>query len=383
MTFIVRLGIAAAIVAGQALLIWLLWLFFKWLGKKLKSYGQTRFKPLMFRKYQILNTSQITSAVLLLLRILKYLITIFQLYITIPIVFSLFPLTKNLASVLFGYILTPLKSIGLGILKFIPNLFAIVIIVLITRYILRSLKFFEAQIQNGKLVIKGFYADWAQPTFNILKIFLYAFMAAAIYPLLPGSNSPVFQGISVFVGLIISLGSTSAIGNVIAGIVITYMRPFKAGDLIKLNEITGFVVEKSAIVTRIRTFKNEYVTFPNMMILTSDVVNYTTSSEENENGLIIHVSVTMGYDVPWPKIHEILIAAAEKTAHIEASPKPYVHQTALDDYYARYEINAYTKDVAVLISIYSDLYKNIQTGFNEAKIDMRSPVYQILMPFKG
>jgi small-conductance mechanosensitive channel len=289
-------------------------------------------------------------------------------------VLHLFPLTRDLASTLFDYILDPLKSIGIAVVTYIPNLFTIAIIIFITRYVMRSLKFFATQIARQKVVIPGFYSDWAHPTFNILRVFLYAFTVALIYPYLPLSDSNIFKGVSVFVGVIISLGSSSAIGNLVAGIVITYMRPFKIGDRIKINDITGFVVEKSPIVIRLRTDKNEYVTFPNMMVLNSNIFNYQTSSEEEE-GLIINTEITMGYAIPWPLVHKILINAAAKTKYVEAEPKPFVLQTALDDFYGHYQINAYVKEVSKIPAIYSQLYENIQEGFKAEGIDMTAPSY--------
>ncbi|GHV88405.1 hypothetical protein AGMMS50267_07650 [Spirochaetia bacterium] len=165
--------------------------------------------------------------------------------------------------------------------------------------------------------------------------------------------------------------------------VITYMRPFKIGDRIKFQDITGFVVEKSLIVIRIKTHKNEYVTFPNMMVLNSSIVNYNTSSDDDEEGLILYADVTMGYSVPWKQVHEILIAAALKTTGIEKTPKPFVLQTSLDDFYAKYQINAYTKDVNKVPRIYSELYENLQNGFNGAGIDLTAPAYQIYLPPDG
>jgi small-conductance mechanosensitive channel len=158
------------------------------------------------------------------------------------------------------------------------------------------------------------------------------------------------------------------------------MRPFKIGDRIQLNETVGFVVEKSAMVTRIITHKNEYVTFPNLMVLSSKIVNYHTSTDENEEGLILHAEVTMGYAVPWRQVHEILLGAARKTALTEEKPGPYVLQTALDDFYARYQVNVYTKAVEKVPAIYSELYQNLQDGFAEAGISLTAPTYQIRLP---
>ncbi|GHV69681.1 hypothetical protein AGMMS49928_13000 [Spirochaetia bacterium] len=375
--FFPRLGIAFLVLIIQAVLIRLVWALFRRLNEKSTTWGMAHIKPLTFRKLKLLNTKQIIEVILFVLKILKYVVTAFQLYITLPIIFSLFSATEDIARTLFGYILTPLRDIFFGTIAYIPKLITIIIILLVTRYVIRALKFFSVQIEKEKLVFPGFYADWAKPTFNILRVLLYAFTAAIIYPYLPGSDSKFFQGISVFIGVIFSLGSSSAIGNLVAGMVITYMRPFKIGDFIKIKDLTGTVVEKSPFVVRIMNKKNEYITFPNVTVLTSEIINYNTSAD-NDEGLIMHAAVTMGYTVPWPKVHEILIAAAKKTSRTEKSPKPYVLQTALDDFYARYEINVFTKQINELPGIYSELYANIQDGFNEAGISLIAPHYGIL-----
>jgi small-conductance mechanosensitive channel len=371
------LAIAGGIVVLQCCLIWAVWIFFRWLTGKALKYGEGKFKPIAIKKFRLLSKEQMLEGFAFLLRIAKYALTAFQLFITIPIIFTLFEFTRDWASTLFNYILMPLKSIALGVVGYIPNLITIIIILCIVRYVLRTLRYFAIGLEKGRLTLTGFYPEWAQPTFNILRVLIYAFTIAVVYPYLPGSDSAIFQGVSVFVGIIFSLGSSSAIGNVVAGLVITYMRPFKIGDRIRLDDITGFVVEKSPIVIRIRTHKNEYVTIPNTTVLNSKTVNYNTSEEYDEEGLILHAEVTMNYCVPWRKMHEILIAAALKTPHTVKVPKPFVLQTALDDYYCRYEINVYTKEVNFVPAIYSDLYQNLQDGCAEAGLDLTAPSYQI------
>ena len=373
MEFWKRLGIAAIVVVGQVLLIWLLWFVFKIIRKKISEDEGAKIKSLRIGNIKILTVKQIESVIFFLLQIAKYLISIFQLLITVPVVFSLFPATKELAYTIFGYVLGPLKSMLFDAVKFIPNIITIVIILVMTRYVLRGLKFFARQIALEKLKIPRFYADWAWPSFNILRVLIYAFTIAIIYPHLPGSESRAFQGVSVFVGVIVSLGSSSAIGNLIAGLVITYMRPFKTGDLIKIKDITGFVVEKSPLVIRLRNVKNENITLPNLTVLNSDVINYHTFGEEQ--GLILHATITMGYDVPWRDVYDILIRAAIKTPYVEEIPKPFVLQTSLDDFYIRYEINVYTKEIEKMKLIYSLLYQNIQDEFKTAGISMYAPHY--------
>jgi small-conductance mechanosensitive channel len=383
MGFAAKFGIVLGVIAGQALLIWLIWFIFKKITKKVEAGTGTRIKPLSVKKFNLLTAKQITNVIVFLLKVAKYVITAFQLFITVPIVFMLFPATEKLASTIFGYILNPLKKILLDIIRYIPNLFTIVIILLIAKYVIKTLKFFATQIARGRLKIPGFFPEWAQPTFNILRVLLYAFTVAIIYPYLPGSESRIFQGVSVFVGIIFSLGSSSAIGNLVAGLVITYMRPFKIGDRIQILGNTGFVVEKSLMVLRLKTVKNEYITFPKLQVLSASIINYNTSSDEDKEGLVLHAEITFNYATPWRLIHEILIEAALKTHRVLKTPKPFVLQTALDDFYARYQINCYTKEIDDMPAIYSELYANLQDGFAAHGLDMTAPQYRINLPLES
>ncbi|MDR0382687.1 MAG: mechanosensitive ion channel family protein [Spirochaetaceae bacterium] len=376
-TFFVRLGIAAGIFILQIVLIWLTFRLAAFVTKHVNDYGLAHFRPIKFKKIVLMEVDQMLKFSARLIFIIKLLFTLLQLAVTIPIIFHFFEPTRNIATKLFGYIFNPLKRFFFGLINYIPNLFAIAVILIIARYILHGLRFFTLQIERKKLVVSGFYPDWAKPTFNILRVLVYAFTIAFIYPYLPNSESDIFKGISVLVGVIFSLGSSSVISNLIAGIVMTYMRPFRIGDRIKIDDITGFVVERGPMNTRIRTHKNEFVSFPNQMILNKSVTNYNSSTEGGLDGYIVHAAITMGYDVSWRTVHDILINAALKTAHTENTPAPFVNQTKLDDFYCWYEINVFTKNVSLLPSIYTELYKNIQDGFADANISMFAPHYGV------
>lgn len=367
----IRLGITAAIILIQVALIHLVNYLFRKLQTKIMVYGQKYFKTLTIKSYRLLETKQILNGISFILRSVRYVIIGLQLYLALPMIFRLFEPTRNLSDTLFGYILNPLKNMGLGIIKYIPNLITIAIIIIIFRYVTRSLRFFAEQIERGKLVIAGFYPDWAQTTFNILRVLLIAFTVIVIYPYLPGSDSEIFKGVSVFVGILFSLGSSSVIGNLVAGIVITYMRPFKLGDRIKIGDTVGFVVEKSATVTRLRTHKNEYITFPNSSVLASSITNYHTAAEnDTDRGLILYTTITFGYATPWQTVHAILIESALKAKYVEPDPMPFVLQTKLNDFYAHYELNIYTKAVDKIPAVFSEVYKSVQNGFHEAGLDM-------------
>ncbi|MDE5878376.1 MAG: mechanosensitive ion channel family protein [Muribaculaceae bacterium] len=361
------------VLVAQYLLFKLTNYLFRKLRRRIIRFKQQRLKPVIIRDYELLNTRQLGRILIFFSNIFRYLILLVQLTFSVPILFAIFPQTEKLALTIFLYIINPIKMVARSVVEYIPNLFIILVIWYCIKYIIKGLQYIASEVENEKLKISGFYPDWAQPTFNIIRFLLYAFMIAMIYPYLPGADSGVFQGISVFVGLIISLGSSTVIGNIIAGLVITYMRPFKIGDRIKLNDTTGNVMEKTPFVTRLRTPKNEVVTIPNSFIMSSHTVNYSASARQF--GLIIHTTVTIGYDAPWRQIHQLLINAARITPGVLEHPKPFVLETELQDYYPCYQINAYIKDVDHLAQIYSDLHQNIQDIFNEAGVEIMSPHY--------
>ncbi|MFK2012844.1 mechanosensitive ion channel family protein [Bacteroides fragilis] len=364
------------VLAGQYLLFWLTGWLFRKLKVRIQKLKDTRLKPISIQNYELLDTQRQVNLLIFLSNLLRYVIMLLQLLITVPLLFAIFPQTKGLAYQIFSYIWNPIKNILVGIVDYIPNLFAILIICFAVKYLVRLVHYLSREVEAGRLKFGGFYPDWAMPTYHIIRFLLYAFMIAMIYPYLPGAKNGVFQGISVFVGLIISLGSSTVIGNVIAGLVITYMRPFKLGDRIQLNDTTGNVIEKTPLVNRIKTPKNEVVTIPNSFIMSSHTVNYSASAREY--GLIIHSEVTIGYDVPWRQVHQLLIEAALNTPGVIDDPRPFVLETSLSDWYPVYQINAYIREADKLAQIYSDLHQNIQDRFNEAGIEIMSPHYMAM-----
>jgi small-conductance mechanosensitive channel len=342
--------------------------------KRILLKSKSNFTGLTFKNYEYLSLANQLKFLAIILKVAKWLIILTIVYFALPIVFSIFPSTKGIATTLINYVVLPLKASFHSIVNFIPRLFTIVVIVTITRYFIKLLRFISNEISTGKLKLNGFYPDWATPTFNLIKVITYAFSFVIIFPYLPGSDSPIFKGVSVFFGLLISLGSSSAIGNIIAGLVITYMRAFIVGDRVKIGDVTGDVIEKTLLVTRLRTIKNEEITIPNAAILAGSTINYSTL--DDEIGLILNTSVTIGYDVPWRKVHELLMKAATKTEFVNSNPAPFVLQTSLDDFYVSYQLNAYTNYANKAATIYSAIHANIQDLFNENGVEIMSPHYK-------
>lgn len=373
-----RIGLILLLISFITLIVYAINKLFRWLNLLIIT-NQERY----FSGYKIKNSSVFSKElqlqyVLKFVKIVRIIFLVFVFYISLPILFSFFPETEAYASTLLKWIFSPAKAALMGFVHFLPNLFSILVIVVLFRFIIKAMKFFVDEIQKGQIQIDGFYSDWAIPTFNIVKVLVYAFMVVIIFPYLPGSNSPVFQGVSVFVGILFSLGSSNAIANMVAGLVITYMRPFKIGDFIKIGDVSGTVIEKSPLVTRVRTPKQEDITIPNATVLSSSSINYSANTSADSNGLLIHTKITIGYDTPWVEVQKALIAAALRTDMLEQTPMPFVLQTSLDDFYVCYEINAYTREPNKQPLIYSNLHQNIQDCFNEAGLEIMSSHYSSL-----
>lgn len=333
----------------------------------------TRIRSIRFQSLEVVRAESIVAFLRGALRWIRILATALLFYVYIPLVLSFFPWTHGFSAVLFGYVLGPLKVVGKGILDFLPDLFFIAVIAAVTHYALRLIRVIFTGMRKGTFTIPGFYPEWAEPTFKIVRLLVVAFAAVVAFPYIPGSESPAFRGVSIFLGVLFSLGSTSAVANVVSGVILTYMRPFHVGDRVKIADSVGDVVEKTLLVTRVRTIKNVDVTIPNSMILGSHIVNYSSSAKEC--GLILNTGVTIGYDADWRKVHELLIAAARRTADILETPSPFVLQTSLNDFYVSYELNAYTGNPQIMVQTYSLLHQNIQDAFNEAGVEIMSPHY--------
>ena len=321
---------------------------------------------------------QYTRVALWLNKVISLLLLFSMLYIYLYGITGLFPQTRKYSKNLLKYALEPMISLFDAFVGFLPNLITIAIILAISRYLIFLSHIFFSRVKTKVIVLPGFYEDWADTTHEIIRILIIALMLVTIYPYIPGSQSAAFQGVSVFLGVLLSLGSNSLISNIVSGIVLTYTRAFQIGDRVRVsdNDIIGDIVEKTLIGIRIRTIKNVEVFVPNSKILGTAILNYSTN--DFKLGLILHTTVSIGYDTPWRLVQQLLIDAAKKTPDILPEPEPFVFQKSLDDSFITYEINAYTRNSNNMAQIYSNLHKHIQDGFNDANIEILSPHYSAL-----
>jgi small-conductance mechanosensitive channel len=368
--------LALLVIFVVVLLIYLITKAFKWLIKKGQELKGKSLKGVKLNNYEVLNADQEFSLLRNFVTLIKWVTIIVVIYLALPVMFGLFPFTKDISTQLINYFLNPLKRIGIGIWNYVPNFITILVLVVIFRYVLRFFWYLKTELEKGVLTIPGFYSDWANPTYQIVRVLTLAFMLIVIFPYMPGSDSPIFKGVSVFMGVLFTFGSAGALSNIVAGLVLTYMRAFKIGDRVQIGEVTGDIFEKTILVTRLRTIQNEIVSIPNSTVMSSHTKNF--SSAALEKGLIVFTTVTIGYDAPWRQVHQLLIDAALDTPMIEKEPTPYVLQTSLDDYYVSYRINAFTKEANKQSRIYSALHANIQDHFNKAGVEIMSPHYKAL-----
>ena len=326
--------------------------------------------------FKVLKGEALVEFTHALFRLIHFATIIWLVLVYLNILLSLFPWTYGIASQVFEFASVPLAAFGSALVTEIPSLFFLAFIVMGTVFLLRGIRFFFREIERGRIKISGFFPEWGRPTFNLIRLVVIAFSVVVAFPYIPGSNSNAFKGVSLFIGVLVSLGSGSAMANIVSGIILIYMRPFAIRDRVQIGEAIGDVVDRNLLTTRIRTTKNERVTIPNTNILSGQIINFTSKARTRE--LILHTSVTIGYDVPWRQVHELLITAAKGTESVLADPEPFVLQKGLNDFYVEYELNAHTDQPRKTPATYSGLHQNIQDSFTEAGVEILSPHYRML-----
>ena len=340
----------------------------------LEARVKSKLEGLEAQSHRLIQARQLWGALAGFLKVAKIILVIVLIIFYLEYVLILFPLTKPIAGKLFSLLIEPLGVLGSSVLASLPNIAFLIVFIIVIRYLLKLIKIFFTGISQGSIVIANFDIDWTWPTYKIIRFLIIAFSIVIAYPYIPGSDSDAFKGISVILGIMFSLGSSSFISNIIAGYSLTYRRAFKLGDRIKVEDEFGEVIDIKPFVTRIRSLKNEEVIIPNSNLINSKVINY--SSLARQTGLILHTTVGIGYETPWRLVEEMLKKAADKTEGLLKDPSPYVLQKSLGDFAVVYEINAFCNEPARMMPIYTELHRNILDVFNENKIQIMTPAYE-------
>lgn len=365
---------ALGLTAAVFLLLWGVIRLFRFLDNWAVRHVQKGVEDLASKSHQLIKAGQAWSLFAGLIRGFRILVIVVVVYFYLNTLLGLYPWTRPFALILFELVLNPVESLWRGFVSSLPNLAFLVILTLIVRYLLKLTRTFFMGVARRRIKLKNFDSDWALPTYKIIRFVAVAFAIVVAYPYIPGSDSAAFKGVSLFLGVIFSLGSSSFIANMVAGMAMTYRGAFKEGDLIQVGDVMGTVTESKMMVTRVNTVKNESVVIPNSNILNTNVVNYSVLARKE--GLIIHTVVGIGYDAPWRQVEAMLLMAAERTPGLLKEPKPFVLQLSMGDFAVNYQINVFCKDVSRLLVIKTDLHRNIQDVFNEHGVQIMSPAYR-------
>ena len=376
----INAGIALALLVLLGLLLTALRRAFQWVDTRFIGMHGKRFAGLSFRGIEVIRGEQVVRFGLALLRLARWLLSLLLVYVFLTIILGLFPWTQSWSKMLLGYLLAPAASLFGIVVSGLPDFFAIVVVVAVIRWAIKGSNWVFNQIESGALTLPGFYPEFADPTRKIARFLLIVVGAFLAFPYTPLADNAAFQGLTVLLGILFSIGSSTAIANVVAGTVLTYTRSFQLGDRIKVGETVGDVVEKTFLVTRLCTPKNEVVSIPNSAVLSGQVTNYSEMIREGK-GVIVHTTVTIGYDVPWMTTHRLLLEAAHRAGEDDSigvvlNPPPFVLQTSLGDFSVAYQLNAYTNLARKHPAVMSALHAKIQDVFAEAEIEILSPVYQ-------
>jgi small-conductance mechanosensitive channel len=365
-----------AFLATLALLLglWVTYRAIRWFRSALKYRYEEKVREMESRAFYLVQARHLWLLPTGILSLLWAAIALTAVYTYLRFVLSLFPWTRGVDHILLELVVNPLQTMGRSLVQAIPDLVFLLVLVLVTRYLLKVIRLFFEGVEKETIALSGLYPEWGRPTYRIVRLAVIAFAVVIGYPYIPGSSSDAFKGVSLFVGLIFSLGSTSFIGNVIAGYGMTYRRTFKVGDRVKIGSHFGDVEEIRLMVTHLRTPKNEVVVLPNSSIVNGDVMNYSKIAQKE--GLILHTTVGIGYETPWRKVEAMLLAAAARTPGVLQEPKPFVLQKELGDFAVSYEINAYCDQPRAMLELYTALHQNILDLFNEYGVQIMTPAYE-------
>ena len=289
-----------------------------------------------------------------------------------------FPLTAPWGEGLRGFLFDTLGMIGLGIVRGIPEMLIVALILLVTRFVVRLLSTLFDAVERGQVKMRGVHPDTADATRRIVTAIAWVFGIAMAYPFIPGSDSDAFKGLSVLIGIMISLGSSGVINQAMSGMVVVFSRALKAGEYVSVGEYEGTVSEVGALSTKIRTKRNEEINIPNAMLVSSTTKNYSRLAADH--GLILFATVGIGYNAPWRVVHRVLTEAALRTPGLKREPAPFVRQSALSTFCVEYTINAYMERCEQRLEVLSNLHANIQDAFNDAGIQIMTPAFESQPP---
>ncbi|MEO6527027.1 MAG: mechanosensitive ion channel domain-containing protein [Gemmatimonadaceae bacterium] len=326
------------------------------------------------RGFTLLRAEQVIGTLQRGMSLVAWVVGFIAAYLWLTFVLTRFAYSWPWGEALGTYLSTTVKTLALGALTAVPGLFTVVLIVAVTRWLARIVHGFFDAVEARTVEAPWVHPETANPTRRIAVALLWLFAIVVAYPYLPGSGSDVFKGISVFAGLILSLGSSGVMNQAMSGLVLMYSRALKPGDYVLVGDTEGTVTELGMLSTKVLTSKGEVVTLPNAVVAGGKVTNYSRHAE-GHGGILLHTAVTIGYDTPWRQVQGMLLTAADRTPGLADEPASFVLQTALSDFYVEYQLNVPLVEPHRRIAVLSTLHGHIADVFNEYGVQITSPHY--------
>jgi small-conductance mechanosensitive channel len=321
----------------------------------------------------VLRASRLIDLERRLLTLVTVALDLVVIYGIITFVLERFPYTRPWGESLSGFLLATVENLGLGMVQAIPGLFTVVLIFVIARFLVRLVGLWFSAVEHGQVTVPWIYPETAETTRRLVTTLLWLFAIVVAYPYLPGSGTDAFKGVSVFIGLMVTLGSSGLVSQIMSGFTLTYSRALRLGDFVRIGDVEGTVTHLGVLSTKVKTLRNEDVTIPNAVVVSQTTTDYSRFGETE--GVFTPTSVTIGYDAPWRQVQSLLLLAAERTPGLRKEPKPVVLQAALEDFYVKYTLFVCLERQQTRPFTLHALHANIQDLFNEYGVQIMSPNY--------
>jgi small-conductance mechanosensitive channel len=366
-------ALAGAGVAGGLLMLWGLFRARRKLAARLAEISKRKLAQAGIDDPASLRASRLLELQRGLATAVASALALMVVYATLTFVLRRFPYTRPWGETMRGFLLTTVQTLGLGVIDAIPGLFTVVLILVITRYMARLLGLWFRAVELGRVRPRWIYPETAQPTRRIITTLLWLFAIVVAYPYLPGSQTEAFKGVSVFLGLMLTFGSSGLVNQIMSGFMVTYSRALRLGDFVRIGEVEGTVMHLGVLSTKLKTLRGEEATIPNAVVVGQTTTDYSRFAEARE--VLTPTSVTIGYDTPWRQVQALLLLAAERTSGIVREPPPIVLQMALEDFYVRYTLFVGLERQERRWFTLHELHAQIQDLFNEHGVQIMSPNY--------
>lgn len=341
----------------------------RWLNARARAVSDGTCKPIIIGDVNI--KPYLISLEVGLFKMLVWGLGLALAYVLTTFVLSQFPYSEPWGTQLSKFLFTLFKEFGVAFIAATPNLFTVLVIYLLTSLFVRVITAFFRSAENGHFQSVWLQPETAKATRRMVVVLVWIFALVVAYPYIPGSSSEAFKGISVFLGLMLSLGSAGMVGQVVGGLVVVYSGAFRTGEYVKIGEFEGFIREIGVLSTKLMTLKQEEITIPNAVLVGTTTINYSRNTEGGS--AVMSTTITIGYDTPWRQVHGLLLLAAERTGTVIQDPPPRVLQRALSDFYVEYQLLFRINNSSQRYQVLSDLHAQIQDAFNEYDVQIMSP----------